>query len=95
MAVMTQERRTEVLEAIVRLAVTSESVRLVPCNEFHRKMVARAQELGVTVEELESVVVPILRGSFEAMLATKKETSKARVPSLPVPGGPFAPKTSQ
>lgn len=87
--VMTQERRMEVLEAIVRLAVTSESVRLIPSNEFHRKMVARAKELGVTVEELESVVVPILRDSFEAMVAAKKETSKGRVSSLPVLGGPF------
>lgn len=67
---MEQAKENEILRGMIKMALLQKAVRITRTNEFHREISAIAKELGVSVEEVREIVVPMITELFNEMIAT-------------------------
>jgi len=66
---MTNDRKTEVLEALLEEFLREEKIRLVSNNEFKRNLGNVAKSIGIPEAEIREVIEPVIRRLMDEMLA--------------------------
>lgn len=66
---MTNDRKAEVLEALLEEFLREEKIRLVPQSEFKRNLGNVAKKIKIPEAEIREVIEPIIRKLINQMLA--------------------------
>lgn len=86
---MEQARENEILRNLIKLVLMQKGVRLLPQNEFNRELTSIAEKLGVEVEELRLIVVPMLEEIFSEMIHPLSLGGKKSSHARSIPGSAF------